>query len=188
MGAILSCRRISKALNKSETKIISTAAELVKFYPGDFMGRYWSVWKGPIDDNGFYGYEDKDVREDHLKEVNWNNVSYETTLRRTEFQIKGEEKLLRLKKMDCIRLGGRTFFSLWQDYKKNRGNSILELLRKNWNIRYFDFFGLVLRSPCGSRYVLSLYWNSSKWYRGWHYGWLSLGRLVCGPAAVLANS
>ena len=160
--------------------------ELVEaFNPATFIGQGWSVWRGPADGKGLGGKEDRDVREDVITEVNWHKVLYETMLKDGDTSITGEEKLNRLKEMGNIRLGGRAFLSLWQDYQKNKENSVLEKLRITRNIRYVDFFGLILRSSDGARYVLALYFLDGEWR--WSSYWLGGGWFAGSPSASLAS-
>ena len=146
----------------------------VTFSPSGFLSEGWTIWKGPKDGNGLEGGEDCDRREDNLSEIDFSQALFETCLEEGETTITGEEKLMRMKASGHLRLGGRTFLSLWQDYQANKGNSILEWLYQNGQITYMDFFGLVLRSPLGDRYVLYLCrYDDSQWY--WHQSWLGRG-------------
>lgn len=140
------------------------------FNPAEFIGKDWSVWKGPIDGKGLEGEEDRDVREDALTVIEWDQVILETNLQEGETYVKGEDKLCRLKAGKNIRLGGRAFLSLWEDYKTNKADSVLEKLRRAKNVTRIYFFGLTLRSPRGDRYVLYLYFSDGRWC--WHYDWL----------------
>lgn len=125
------------------------------------------AWKGPADGNGLEGEEDRDAREDNLSSVDWSQVLLETHIQEGEASITGEEKLRRAKNSDNIQLGGRSFFSLWEDYLDNREDSVLEKLRrKRKGVKTILFLGLVLRFSDGSRNVLSLRFNDSdsEWY------------------------
>lgn len=140
------------------------------FNPAEFIGKDWSVWKGPIDGKGLEGEEDRDVREDALTVIEWDQVILETNLQEGETYVKGEDKLCRLKAGKNIRLGGRAFLSLWEDYKTNKADSVLEKLRRAKNVTRIYFFGLTLRFPYGYRYVLYLCFNDGKW--DWNCRWL----------------
>ncbi len=127
------------------------------FDPAEFIGQGWTVWRGPKDGNGLEGEEELDVKESNLAEIDFGQVLFETCLREGETSIKGEEKLQRMIAFGNIRLGGKAFLDLWLDWQANKENSVLEWLHRNRQITYLDFFGLVLRSPSGNRYVLYLY-------------------------------
>jgi hypothetical protein len=140
------------------------------FHPTEFIGKGWTVWKGPADGDGLSGEEELDTHSSSLNEVDFSRVLFESCLKEGEPSIKGEEKLRRLKATGNIQFGGNVFLSLWFDYIANRENSCLEWLRRNRNITYLDFFGFVLRGPDGGRYVLCLYWLDSGW--SWNADWL----------------
>lgn len=142
---------------------------VVSFNPAEFIGPGWTIWKGSADRDGLNGDEDRDAREDALTEIDWGKVLFETCLKDNETIITGQEKLLRLKATNNVRLGGRAFLSLWQDWQKNKKNSVLEMLRKTRNIN-LAFFGLVLRSPDCRRCVLCLCFDGGEWR--WRCYWL----------------
>ena len=141
------------------------------FKPAEFIGKGWTVWKGPIDGDGLSGEEDVDKRSLSLSEIKLASLFFETCLKEGEKPIKGEEKLRRLKERpDLIRLGGNVFLGLWFDYQANKKNSAMEWLFQNRKITYLDFFGLILRYPDGDRRVLYLYRDGGGW--SWHCSWL----------------
>lgn len=140
------------------------------FSPAKFIGQDWTVWKGPANGNGLEGKEDRDVREDSLSVIDWNEVVLDAHLLKKETSVEGEEKLKRAIASGNIQLGGRAFISLWEDYQANRENSVLEKLRCKGVTRIY-FFGLRLRDPRGRRGVLCLYVDGSEWY--WYYLWLN---------------
>lgn len=144
------------------------------FNPAEFIGKGWTIWKGPIDGDGLSGEEDTDKRSLALTEIELASLSFEICLKEGEGPIKGEEKLRRLKKNpNLIRLGGNVFLGLWLDYQANKENSALEWLFRNRRITYLDFFGLILRNPNGYRDVLYLYRSGGVWY--WNCHWLENG-------------
>ncbi len=160
------------------------------FVPAEFIGKDWSVWKGPIDGDGLKGDEDRDVRENRLHEIDWEKVEIINFLRDNESSVLAEENLLRQKQLDVIRLGGRSFRSLWDDYhaKKAKGKpeeSILERLRLTKGIEFISFFGLVLRTPDGGRCVLYLCWNDGEW--SWDCLWLGFHWAAINVSAILAS-
>ena len=155
------------------------------FNPAEFIGKGWTIWKGPIGGDGLSGEEDQDLRSLALTEIELASLFFETCLKKKEKLIKGEEKLRRLKEMpNFIRFGGNVFLGLWLDYQANKENSVLELLYRTRKIKYMDFFGLVLRSPYGRRRVLCLprdddgewNWDYYGLDRDWGAGSLSAGR------------
>ena len=121
----------------------------------------WSDWLGPIEGNGLEGEEACDSREDALVQVCFDQVTVDSWLRGEETTIRGEDVLLRMKALGHIRLGGLTLSGLWRDYldnyHSNRGNSILEWLFRNYNVRHLNFLGLIRRSPSGVPFIPFLY-------------------------------
>lgn len=139
------------------------------FNPEEFLGKGWTIWKGPIDGDGFSGEEDIDPRSLALTEIRLDDILFETCLREKERWISGEEKLRRLKaKQNIIRLGSNVFLALWLDRQRNREHSVLEYFYQSKGITRLDFFGLILRDspPAGSRNVLFFYQG------GWGLHWL----------------
>jgi len=161
-------------LNGASMAFSMTIKLTENFDAAAFVGQGWSVWRGPADGNGLEGEEDKDVREDALVEVDWSKVLFNTMVSGFEPQITGEEKLRRLKETGKIRLGGRAFLSLWQNYQDKKEDSVLERLHQISGIpslNYFAFFGTVLRHHReGNRCLLSLHFDGREWR--WHCGWL----------------
>jgi hypothetical protein len=155
----------------AEIQIVKRLLQLAQsFNPAEFIGSGWTVWKGPADGDGLEGEEDRDLREDALTELDLANLMFETCLEEGESRITGEVKLERLKKAGKTRLGGR-FLALWQNYEKNKGDSLLEYLHKTRKLTYLDFFGLVLRSSDGCRYVPFFYRSDGgSWH--WDCKWL----------------
>lgn len=166
-----------------EPKIIQTKP----FNPAEFIGKGWTIWKGPADGDGLTGEEDFDPRSRALTEIDITWLRFETCLREGESSIKGEEKIRRLKEMpDFIRLGGNAFLGFWEDYQANKENSALEWIYRAHKIRFIDFPDDILRSPGGSHYVLCLYrGGGGEW--GWGVGWPDVGWDVGGPSAGLAS-
>jgi hypothetical protein len=126
------------------------------FNPAEFVGSDWAVWKGPTDGNGLNGVEDRDVREDLLTEVDIIDLLFEDCLQGDSLITRGL-MIERAQKSGKVRLGGKTFLALWQDYQETGRDSFLEHLYKTRGISYLDFIGLVLRHPAGIRSILVLY-------------------------------
>lgn len=173
---------------RSCLKLVLTNA----FNPATFIGKDWKVWKGPADGNGLEleGEEDRDVREDSLSLVDFEQLILETNLQGDETSVHGEEKLRRLKAGKNIRLGGKVFLSLWEDYQARKAESkpeesVLEKLRKSKKVTCIFFFGLVLRNPGGYRHVLYLVFIGREW--SWFYNWLDSHWHVVNPSASLAS-
>jgi hypothetical protein len=141
------------------------------FDPAEFFGNKWSIWKGPVGGAGLSGEEDIDSRSP-TGEIDVSKIIFETCLNGGEASVKGEEKLLRLKaKKDFIRFGAGIFAGLRSDYQANKENSGLEFLYHSQEIRYLDFFGIILRNPNGNRCVPYLYRNDDgEWF--WLCNWL----------------
>lgn len=155
--------------------------------PAEFIGGGFTVWKGPKEGEGLQGDEDRDEREDDLTEVDFTQVDFATCLNSGERSIKGEEKLERMKASGKLRLGGRTFLALWQNYQATKEESVLEWLYRIFGIVWIDFFGLVLRDPNGRRYVLCLC-RSDNGHWSWDCRSLDLDRYTISWSASLARN
>lgn len=142
----------------------------LQFDPSSFIGAGWAPWHGDANGDGLTGKIDQDERSLALKEIDWVRVVFQHFLRDGETIITGEENLKRQKAVGHIRFGGNVFASLWQDYQKNKKNSVLEWLYTTHGITFISFFGLVLRDPDGGRFVLCLCRGGGGW--DWSYGWL----------------
>lgn len=151
-----------------------------------FLGKGWSVWRGPADGDGLKGEEEQDVRSQALKRVDFGSQARFETCLRGESSVKGETKLLRLKETGGIRGAGNVFLALWKDYQARGENSVLERLWKTRKIRYLDFFGLVLRDLDGDRFVLYLYRDGSGEWR-WRCSWLDDDWLAGNFSLLLAS-
>jgi hypothetical protein len=167
-----------------EPRIIRINPDL-KFDPTEFIGSGWTVWKGPADGDGLKGEQDLDKRSLALTEVDLAAAIFESGLKKGESSINGEEKLKRLRSSANTQFGGNVFLALWQDYQQNKENSCLEWLWRNRKISWVSFFGLVLRSPHGSRHVLFLCRSGGVWY--WGYIWLGDGWVASFLSAGLAS-
>src|SRR3989338_6445686 len=133
------------------------------FNPAEFIGSGWTI-------------EEEDKRSLALTDVDFDEIRLETTLKKSDTSINGEEKLKRLEKAGHIRLDAKVFQTLWKDktlipesWKKMDGYTI-----------YFN--GTILRSPSGDRCVLYLFWLDGEWR--WRYNWLGLAWDGYYPSAV----
>lgn len=158
------------------------------FDPAEFIGQKWGVWKGPADGDGLSGEEDVDGRSLAISVIDPTQILLERYLKEGESWIVGEEKLRRMKDdPNKIRSGGNVFLGLWKDYEANGENSVLERLYQERRVTYLDFFGLVLRSPVGNRYVLFLYRDDDGgWY--WDVSWLDRDWDADDLSAVFASA
>lgn len=151
------CKNSAKVFIYLVTSLVLKLVD--KFSHTEFLGDDWKI-------------VERDEREDSLTEIDWSKVDFATCLKDDEPRITGEEKLKRLKATDKIRLGGRAFLTLWEDYQEKKEVSVLKQLYNTKGIAYVDFFGLVLQAPHGSRRVLCLYRvGDGSWH--WSYGWLA---------------
>jgi len=138
-----------------------------------FLGENWAFWRGPKDGDGKHGEEERDRASMALTEVDFEKVNFLTCLEESESSIKGEEKLVRLRKLNCTLFGTTVFAGLWQDYQscQNKADSVLEKLYQQKGITFISFFGDILRRPGGDRCVLYLYrYDDGSWC--WDYSWL----------------
>ncbi len=143
------------------------------FDPAKFLNKDWAFWKGPKDGNGMEGEEERDKASLALAEVDFEKADFLTCLEKGEGSITGEEKLIRLRKLNRPLYGATQFMGLWQDYQQcqDKTQSKLEKLYQQKVVTYIDFFGDILRNPDGYRYVLYLYRDDDgSW--DWDYYWL----------------
>ena len=143
----------------------------IPFDPKTFIDDGWSI-------------EEQDERSIALTEINLTEVMFDSTLKKGEKIIKGEDKLKRLKKKtNRIRLDAGIFKTLWE-------NQILIPLKWKEQTKgkttFIFFNGTVLRNSHGSRFVLCLYWSDGEW--DWHYDWLESDWDANDPSAVLESS
>ncbi len=124
--------------------------------PETFIGQGWKIIAGETDERG-----------EALTKIDFSEVKFETTLKKGEISVGGEERLKRLKKSGHIRLGGKAFKACWD----NR-HLFPESLKKdkNGNVWYIFFDGIVLLSPRGDRYVPCLCFRGGRWL--WICRWL----------------
>lgn len=130
----------------------------VPFNPVSFIGNGWSK-------------NEEDERSSKLKEIDFSQVKFIHCLKDEESSIKGKEFLKRLKERNEIRLGANAFMALWNDYKANKENSIIERLYQEGKIkRWLYFFGTILSAPLGNRCVLYLCrFDDGGWDWGAHW-------------------
>ena len=136
-----------------------------------FINKDWTFWKGPKDGDGLKGEEERDKASLALTEVDFEKADLLTCLEKGESSITGEEKLIRLRKLNRPLYGANVFMGLWQDYQQNKAQSVLEKLYQQKGITYIDFFGGILRDPFGYRLVLCLCrFDAGSW--DWNCNWL----------------
>lgn len=151
-------------IGKIETIPIDRATP---FNPAEFIGAGWSIWKGPAEGSGLLCEEEQDKRSLALTALDVTRLRLETTLKREETSIVGEEKLKRLTAMaDTIRLDAGIFQTFWRNQ-----HLIPERFKVKTNGDTTCIFcdGTVLRSPSGRRFVLFFYWNDGSREWRWHY-------------------
>lgn len=134
-----------------------------KFNPVNFLGKGWSVWRGPADGDGLVGDEDIDPRGEALTEVEFSKVVFTNDLKPNEISITGEEKLRRQKESGVVRFGGNVFLACWEN-----NDRLNDLVPKHVNILVFT--GMVLRGPRGHRDFLYLFRYAGGW--SWDYYYL----------------
>jgi hypothetical protein len=152
------------------------------FDPVKFIGKGWTIWKGPIDGDGLKGDKEQDSRALAITDLDLTKIRFETGLKGKVTSMKGETKLARLKEAGHIHLDAGVFQTLWQNQ---------HLIPHQWkeqtngNTTFIFFDGTVLRHPGGDRCVLCLFWNGGEW--GWDAYWLWSERDASRPSAVLAS-
>ena len=154
------------------------------FNPAEFIGKGWTIWRGPADGNGLKGEEEQDKRSLALTEVDVNSITLDATLNAGETRITGEERLRWLAAKNAVRMDAGIFQTLW-----NNKNLIPERLKEKTagNTTYIFVDGTTLRSPDGNRYSLYFYWYADyrEWY--WNYYWQGNNRDADNPSALLAS-
>lgn len=164
LGLINGTHQIQKKRVETSVKIDRS----IPFDPKPFIDDEWTI-------------EEQDERSLALTEIELTEVMFDSTLKRGEKSIKGEDKLKRLKeKTNRIRLDAGIFKTLWE-------NQILipEKWKKqtNGNMTFIFFDGTILRGFDGERSILYLYWSCGRW--DWGYDWLEDDRSADDPSAVL---
>src|SRR3989344_4756087 len=72
-GVLTGLRQVLRGLAKIVPECFKLACDK-PFSPAEFIGKEWTVWKGPADGNGLGGEEDRDTREDTLSAIDWEQV------------------------------------------------------------------------------------------------------------------
>lgn len=160
---------MGKAIAIGQSKVVAVSRN--RFNPSRFIGDGWSIQN-----------DETDARSTLLTELDLTKVQHVTMLKDGESNIKGEEKLKRLKASDYIRLDADIFLTLWEN------QHLIPLSWKeevNGNTRFIYFDGTVLRNSGSYRCVLSLYWSGSRW--DWYVSWLGRDWRDSRPSAVLAS-
>jgi hypothetical protein len=135
-------------------------------FPG---GNLFTIWKGSRYKWGKEGQEERDPREDALTEIDWRAVQFNTFRVRKEIWMFGEDYLRLAKETKDIRLGGKSFVSLWENHYQEAPDSLLTFLLRQMKIKRIIFTGLVLRSneirDKGKRYALMIWHTGGVWTR-----------------------
>lgn len=173
-------KKSSWTLKKPGSRIFTLNLEPIN--PESFIGKSWSIWRGPPKSNGLEGDEVQDGRSLELSEVDMNSIRFENMLNEEdgETTIKGEEKIFRLKMVKSIRLDVR----LGRDLFAEPEQATLEWLYRERGVTWFDLPGTILRGPFGKRCVLYLCRGDVRWY--WDVDWLENVWGRSNPSAVLA--
>lgn len=152
------------------------------FDPSKFLGKGWTIWRGPADGNGLEGEEEQDARSLAITELDLSKVRLVTTFKKGETAVKGEENLCRLREASYICLDAGIFQTFW-----NQQEPIPRLLKEltNGGYTYVFFKGTILRNPSGRRYVLYLLLVGGGWR--WSCSWLDCDWNDVDPSAVLAS-
>lgn len=158
------------------------------FKPEVFLGEDYSVWRGLADGDGINGKYDRDGRNVFFHAIAFSEICLVGEFNGKSIAASGEEKLAYLRNQKEITLGRGAFLALWLDYQEKQKDSVLEWLWKNRQIKYLDFFGVVIRKPVEGlgpiRYIPTLKRiNENKWE--YSLSWLGFSWLnVFGSAVV----
>ncbi len=143
-------------MSKAKQDISRVLATVKDFDPVVFMGEGWKILEGECD-----------KRAEALVKVDFTKVNLENCLKEGESYISGEENLKRLGEKGNILLGVETFLALWNE----PGHETLKwIYNEKLFVSYLNFFGTVIKSPHGNRYVLCLYRDDRRWH--WSCSWL----------------
>ena len=174
--------RIEQLGSVISEKQILTIDRSKPFDPLEFLGRGWTIWRGPADGNGLEGDEEQNARSLAITKIDLSKIQLVTTLRAGENTVKGEENLRRLREANHTCLDAGIFQTFW-----NQQELIPQLLKEltNGGITYVFFKGTTLRTPHGSRCVLGFYFRGGGW--DWVFRWLGHDWSVYDPSVVLAS-
>ncbi len=134
----------------------------------------------PFDPKSFFpgirGPVEQDDRSLDLKEIDWTKVDFRNFLdaKTEEQKIIGEENLRRQIIAEHIRFGGNVFLSLWNDYRMNHEDSVLEWLFTHSQVTLVVLPGLVLLTQNGHRCVpyfdrRCVNWRDAVWTNSYLY-------------------
>jgi hypothetical protein len=154
------------------------------FNPAEFIGKGWTIWRGPADGNGLEGEEEQDKRSLALTEIDVNSITLDATLNTGEKYITGKERLHRLMAKNAVRMDAGIFQTLWNDK-----HMIPERLKEktNGNTTYIFVDGTTLRSPSGYRYSLYFCWDGGGRGWCWYCYWQGFRRNADNPSVLLAS-
>ena len=163
-----------------ESKIIRP----ISFNPAEFIGKGYSIWRGPVDGNGLEGDEEQDVRSLSLTEVDFTKVFFNNAINKNWDLITGEEKLKRLKSSGCILIDFRFGAALYNESYQ----PTLNWLRIDRGITRFYFSGTTFRDRNGCRCMV--FFDFFSLVHRWLLVDIKLDNsswLFYGPSAVLAS-
>lgn len=162
--------------------IMVTINRAVPFDPA-FIGKGWTIWRGPADGNGLEGDEQQDARSLALTEVDFTRARFETSLLAGEKIVVGEQRLCRLQKANFICADAKIGQTLYEE----PGQKTLRWLYETHRVTWFELPGTILRAPCGFRAFLGLgRGGGGRW--DWYCPWLGDARDAGAPALAFASS
>ncbi len=161
-------RRVEARIRATEPHILKRLA----FDPEKFIGKGWKI--------------DEQVSNRSGDNLDAGQITRKDYLKKRESYINGEERLKRIKAAgeQDLQLDAEDFLALYQE----ESQLTLRWLYDTKGITWLSFWGTILRSPGGCRFVLSLFrWDDGSW--GWYYFWVGSDEWsASNPAGVLASS
>jgi hypothetical protein len=148
---------------------IITIDRTTPFNPAAFLGKDWSI-------------AEEDERSLKLVELDFTKVRFESTLKKGEASVVGEERLKRLIVSGDIRLDAKVFQTVWENQQliPDRWKQLT-----NGSATLISFDGAILQNPRGCRCVLFLCWSVGEWCCGVNF--LSRDCRTYRTSAVLAS-
>ncbi len=144
------------------------------FDPATFMGKGWSIWRGPADGGGLNGEEQECQASLACTSIDRTQIALVNCRRGCGQEcLQGEVFLRKV----------RTGWSPVLDAKI--GQTLYEnpqFIPEDWKGQSVFFMGTELRDPNGYRCVLYLYWSGARW--DWRYRWIGSTFNSDSPAAV----
>lgn len=161
---------------------ILTIDRTVPFDTETFIGKGWSIWKGPIEGNGLQGEEEQDQRSLSMSEITLEQMLFKTGLKQDEISVSGEDKIKRHRALSHIMADAKIGQILYEE----EGQKTLWAVSKRTKLTWFELPGTTIRSPEADRSDMCLYQDYEEWR--WCCRWLGSNRCLGIPSLVLKDT